>query len=109
MNRQSLLLRFALPLALLCSGWGMSTATAETTYAATMKGIECNACKKTVAKALGGLPGVEMVRIQKRTENLHDLTVITDGSAPISKAEAIKALGKKAPHYEIITWAQGSA
>lgn len=75
------------------------------TYSATLTGIECNACKKTIATSIGKLKGVKTIRIVKTGENTHRMTVITDGQKAISKAEAERAI-KKAEHYKIKSWSK---
>lgn len=84
--------------------WGSTLLASEVTYVATLKGIECQACKKAVAQCLGKLPGVQTIRITAGSNGTHTLTVLTDGSAPLSKNQAVQALGRKAPHYQIVSW-----
>jgi copper chaperone CopZ len=79
---------------------------AEVTYAASLHGIECQACKKSVAQALGKLPGVQTVRISPGSRETHSVTVLTDGSAALTLDQAVRALGKKAPHYKIVSWSR---
>jgi copper chaperone CopZ len=85
-----------------------STATAgeTTTYVGSLSGVDCTGCKKTIAKSIGKLKGVKTIRIEKISANSHKLIVITDGSKAISKAEAIKALGKNVDHYQITGWSK---
>jgi len=78
---------------------------ADTTYGGTLSGVECTACKKTIAKALGKLKGVKTIRIVKGKDETHRLEVLTDGSHPISRADANTAL-KKAEHYKILSWSK---
>jgi copper chaperone CopZ len=80
---------------------------AEVTYTAGMKGIECADCKKTISRALGKLKGVKTIRIVREGDDQHRLTVVTDGSKPIAKDEAVAALGKDS-HYTITSWNQES-
>jgi copper chaperone CopZ len=80
---------------------------AEVTYTAGMKGIDCADCKKTISRALGTIKGVKTIRIVKEGDDQHRLTVVTDGSKAITKAEAVAALGKDS-HYSITSWSQGS-
>ncbi len=75
----------------------------EVSYVGSLSGVECTACKRTVAKALSKLKGVKTIRIVKQGEKSHRLEVLTDGSHPIEKAEAVKAL-EKAEHYKIVSW-----
>ncbi|MEX2577616.1 MAG: heavy metal-associated domain-containing protein [Verrucomicrobiales bacterium] len=73
-----------------------------------MKGIECAACKKSIAKSLGRLEGVKTIRITPAKNGTHRLAVLTDGSSPISRSDAVEALGKNAPHYEIVSWSKSN-
>ena len=79
---------------------------AEVLYTAEMKGIECSGCKKAIAQSLGKIKGVRTIRITKTGEDQHQLSVITDGTTEITRADAIKALGKDS-HYEIVSWSRG--
>lgn len=79
---------------------------AEVTYTAEMKGIECADCKKTISRALGKIKGVKTIRIVKEGEDRHRLTIVTDGSNEISRAEANAALGKDS-HYTLLSWNKG--
>lgn len=76
---------------------------AEVSYTANMKGIECAGCKKTIAQSLGKMKGVRTIRIIKTGKDQHQLSVVTDGTAEITRADAVKALGKES-HYEIVSW-----
>jgi len=76
---------------------------AEVTYTADMRGIECADCKRTISRAIGKIRGVKTILISKESEEKHRLTVVTDGTQDISKADATAALGKDS-HYEIFTW-----
>jgi cation transport ATPase len=78
---------------------------AEASYTATMKGIECAACKKTIVQSLGRIKGVKTIRITEVGEDKHQLTIVTDGSTTVSKADAVKALGKDS-HYVITAWSK---
>lgn len=84
------------------------TATAfadDVTYTATLTGIDCTECKRTIATSIGKIKGVKTIRIEKASGDKHKMTVITDGSKPITKADAQKAL-KKAEHYQITSWSK---
>ena len=78
---------------------------ADITYGGTLSGVECTACKKTIAKALGKLKGVKTIRIVKGKGETHRLEVLTDGSNTITRADATTAL-KKAEHYKILSWSK---
>ena len=41
-------------------------AAEDTKYVASMSGVECTACKKTIAKAISKLKGVKTIRIIKK-------------------------------------------
>jgi hypothetical protein len=75
---------------------------AEVTYVAKMSGIDCADCKKTISK----IQGVKTIRIAKESDDSHRLTITTDGSKDISRAEATAALGKDS-HYSIVSWTKG--
>ncbi len=79
------------------------SSAAEVTYVAEMKGIECAGCKKTISRALGKIKGVKTIRIEKVGGEKHRLTVVTDGRAPISRAQADASLGRDS-HYQILSW-----
>lgn len=79
---------------------------AEVTYTAKLNGIECAGCKKSISRALGKIQGVKTIRIVKEGAEQHRLTIVTDGSKPISRAEATAALGKDS-HYTLVSWSQG--
>jgi len=81
------------------------TFAAEASYTANMKGIDCAGCKKTISRSLGKIKGVKTIRITKVSEDQHQLTIVTDGTTAISRADAVKALGKDS-HYEITSWAK---
>lgn len=83
-----------------------SVLAGDVTYRASMKGIECAGCKKSIARSLGKLKGVKTIRIAKGSGDNHTLTVVTDGTASISKTQAVTALGKNAPHYTIVSWSR---
>ena len=80
---------------------------ADVTYTATMKGIDCADCKRTISRAIGKIKGVKTIRIVKESDERHRLTIVTDGSKAISKSDATAALGKDS-HYEITSWSQGN-
>lgn len=100
MNR----LLFSLLFSVFC--WTSQAGAEEVTYVANLKGIECQACKKTVAQCLGRLPGVQSIRITAGSGGQHTVTVLTDGSSSLSLGQAVQALGKKAPHYQIVSWSK---
>jgi len=79
----------------------------ETSYIGKLTGVECTACKKTIAQALSKIDGVQTIRIVKNKDETHRLEVLTDGSKAITKADANKAL-EKAEHYQIQSWSKSS-
>lgn len=95
-------------LAILSFAFPSLLVAADVTYVASMTGIECNECKKTIARTLGGLPGVKTIRISKTGEKSHRLTVVTDGSKDISKERAVRALKGKKLHYMIVSWSKSN-
>lgn len=78
----------------------------KVTYVANMAGIECAACKKTIARSIGKIKGVKTIRIVKLTEKSHRLFVETDGTNPISISQVKKTLGKNVDHYKITSWSK---
>ena len=76
----------------------LSQAAEETKYVASMSGVECTACKKTIAQAISKLGGVKTIRIIKKSKKSHQLEIYTDGSNELTKEDAVKALAK-AKHY----------
>ena len=78
-------------------------AAEDTKLIAKMSGVECTACKRTIAKAISKLEGVKTIRIIKKDKKNHRLEIFTDGSHELTKADAVKAL-EKAKHYKILSW-----
>ncbi|TLD69180.1 heavy-metal-associated domain-containing protein [Phragmitibacter flavus] len=79
--------------------------TNTTTYQGKISGLFCHACASKVKAALSKLDGVTKVTITKGEEqgiqNLH--IEATPTSKPITKDTAIKALGKDADSYHILS------
>lgn len=78
----------------------------DVTYRAQLSGVECSGCKKSIVRSLGKIEGVKSIRITKAGKESHTLTVVAADSTNISKADAVKALGKNAPHYKIRSWSR---
>ncbi|MDF1849746.1 MAG: heavy metal-associated domain-containing protein [Verrucomicrobiales bacterium] len=94
-------------LLLLLFGFIVSPAYAgNVTYQASMTGIECNGCKKSISRSIGKLSGVKTIRISKINDKRHRLTVVTDGTNSLSRSDVTKALGKNAPHYKLASWSR---
>ena len=74
-------------------------------YSGTLSGIDCSACKKEIAKSISKIKGVKTIRIVKLSEDKHRLEVITDGSNPVTRSDANKALSKS-DHYKIHSWSK---
>ena len=77
------------------------------TYTGKLSGIDCDGCKRTIASSIAKIKGVKTIKIVKKSEGNHVLTVVTNGSKTISKADASKALGKDS-HYKINSWSSSS-
>lgn len=75
----------------------------ETKYTGTLSGAECSSCKKEIAKSIAKIKGVKKIRIVKLGEDKHRLEVITDGTNPVTRSDANKALSKS-DHYKIHNW-----
>ncbi len=80
---------------------------ADVTYTASMKGIDCADCKRTISRAIGKIKGVKTIRIEKESDDRHRLVIVTDGTKPVSKSDAVAALGQDS-HYQITSWSQGN-
>lgn len=85
-----------------CSGIAQA---GDVTYVGTLTGVECSGCKRTIAQSLGKMKGVQTIQIKKTGEKTHQLTVITDGSKVLTRADATAAL-KRAEHYKIQSWSR---
>lgn len=73
------------------------------TYVGGLAGVECEGCKKTIAKSIAKLSGVQTIRIKKIADLKHEMVVITDGSALITHEQVSEAI-KHAEHYKIQSW-----
>ena len=65
--------------------------------------VACAACSKKVKASLEKLPGVTSIKLIPGGESGIAKIEIASTSADITKATAIKALGKEAEDYTIIT------
>lgn len=92
-------------IAILC--FAPLASAAETSYVGNLSGVECTACKKTIAQALSKIKGVQTIRIVKNKDGTHRLVVVTNGTKSITKADANKAL-EKAEHYKILSWSKSN-
>ncbi len=72
-------------------------------YKGEIAGVACSACSKKVKKSLEQLPGVTSVKLLPAEASGIAKIEIASTSAAITKASAIKALGKSAEEYTIIT------
>ena len=72
-------------------------------YKGEIAGVVCAACSKKVKASLEKLPGVTSIKLIPGGESGIAKIVIASTSADITKATAIKALGKDAEDYTIIT------
>jgi len=94
-------------IALLISLFASAAIAGDATYRASMKGIDCNGCKKSIAQSLGKISGVKTIRISKSGPNRHTVTVIASDSTSISKSDANSALGKDRHHsYTLLSWSR---
>lgn len=75
----------------------------EVAYTGTLTGIDCDECKKTIARSLAKIEGVKKIRIEKNKDGTHKLIVTTDGTQPIASDAAAEAI-KHAEHYTIKGW-----
>ena len=72
-------------------------------YKGEIAGISCAACSKKVKASLEKLPGVTSIKVVPGGESGIAKLEIASTSPDITKASAIKALGKAAEDYTIIT------
>src|SRR6056297_2220104 len=81
------------------------TFAGKTHYSGTLSGADCSSCKKEIAMSIAKIKGVQTIRIVKLSEDKHRLEVITDGSNPVTRKDANKALSKS-DHYKIHSWSK---
>lgn len=56
------------------------------------------------------MPGSKEVRIEAGdAEGTQKVTVVTDGSAEVTKEQAIASLGDKASRFVVVTWEKKAA
>ncbi len=94
-------------LALALASFLLSSGVLAETYVATLSGVECEGCKTTIARSLTQIPAVQTIRIEKIGDEKHRMTVITDGSAPVSQEQAAAAIAE-AEHYDIESWSEAA-
>ncbi len=75
----------------------------ETVYRGKLSGVECNQCKKAIAKSIAKIKGVEMIRIVKQGANAHQLEVTLKDAKPVSRSRVESALAG-ADHYKLLSW-----
>jgi len=75
----------------------------EVAYVANLTGVECDGCKKTIARSLAKIEGVKVIKIVKNDDGTHKMTVTTDGTKPLTLEKAAEAI-KHAEHYQIKSW-----
>ena len=80
-----------------------SAADAEYCYQGEVAGVVCNACASNVKRALSKLEGVKEVRITLNKQGGNPRLTIISKSPAITREAAIRAMGKAAGHYEIIS------
>ncbi len=97
-------LRRLLP-ALLCLLPGPAAAgpPAVHQYHGTIEGVACAACSKKINTSLEKLPGVTSIKLVPNAESGIAKVEIVSTSEAITKDAAIKALGKEAENYTILT------
>ena len=72
-------------------------------YKGEIAGVACAACSKKVKASLEKLPGVTSVKLTPGGESGIAKIEIASTSSGITKEAAIKALGKEAEDYTILT------
>ena len=78
-------------------------------YKGEIAGVACAACSKKVKASLEKLPGVTSVKLIPGGESGIAKIEIASTSGDITKASAIKALGKDAEDYTIILLEEAKA
>lgn len=78
-------------------------ADAEYAYQGEVSGVVCNACASNVKSALSKLEGVKEVRITLNKQGGNPRLTIISTSPALTREAAIKAMGKAADHYEIVS------
>jgi copper chaperone CopZ len=76
----------------------------KSSYAATVSGVVCSACKAHVETALKKLPGVESVTFEKGDKDETVKASFQSSSATLAKDDVVKALGKDAESYTIVSF-----
>jgi copper chaperone CopZ len=82
---------------------GAAEPPATYTYSGQIAGVVCTACSSVVKTALEKLEGVQSVRITLDPKGGAPRIVITSTSLDITRTAAVKALGKAAADYQILS------
>ncbi len=80
-----------------------SVTAQEAVYHGKLSGVECNQCKKAIAKSIAKIKGVEMIRIVKQSKNAHRLEVTLQDAKPVPRSRVESALAG-ADHYKLLSW-----
>lgn len=70
-------------------------------YQGEVAGVVCNVCANNVKQALSKLPGVREVKITLNKSGGNPRLTVLSTSPELTRAAAVKALGKAAEHYDI--------
>ena len=81
----------------------VGTAAADEAYTAKLSGVDCDGCKKTIARSLAKIEGVTTIRIVKNGDGTHTMTVTAEDGVQITEKQAAEAISK-AEHYKIQSW-----
>ena len=73
-------------------------------YTATMTGVVCSACKKTVRDSFTKI-GASKIEIKAGAKTGEQTVTFESANAKLTKEEAIKALGDSAEEFKVITLA----
>jgi copper chaperone CopZ len=82
---------------------GATLLAEDVAYVASLTGVHCDDCKKTIARSLAKIEGVKVIKIEKNKDGTHTMTVTTDGTQAISMEKAVEAI-KHVEHYQIKDW-----
>jgi len=73
-------------------------------YTATMTGLVCSSCKKTVRESFTKM-GASKIEIKAGAKEGEQVVTFESSNAKLTKDEAIKALGEAAAEFKVVTLA----
>jgi len=91
-------------LALTTTGMVIAADAKPVKYTATMTGVVCSACKKTVRDSFAKI-GATKIEIKAGAKEGEQQVTFESTKAGLTKEEAIKALGEAADEFKVVTLA----